>query len=329
MTTYKEIYGTNVEVLASDPTNPVEGQIWYNSTSQTLKGYALVAGSWATSGPLNTARNQLAGAGIQTAALAFGGQTTVAVGNNESYNGTSWTSSPASLNTARRLLGGCGATNTASLAFGGLSTVNVGDTENWNGTSWTEVNNLNTVRREFAGSVGTNTAALAVGGNIPPNTADNESWNGTSWTEVNNLNTARRQGAGAGIQAAGLVFGGESTPGAIVGNTESWNGTSWTEVNDLNTARYGTMGGTGIQTAALCFGGYLTGSPTFTVTGITESWNGTSWTEVNDLNTARTSLGGAGNQTSSLAFGGVTTVVLASTEEWSGPAVQTVNITVS
>jgi hypothetical protein len=52
MTTYKEIYGTNVEVLSSDPTNPVEGQIWYNSTSQTLKGYALVAGSWATAGPI-------------------------------------------------------------------------------------------------------------------------------------------------------------------------------------------------------------------------------------------------------------------------------------
>jgi hypothetical protein len=91
MTTYKEIYGTNVEVLASDPTNPVEGQIWYNSTSQTLKGYALVAGSWATAGPLNTARRLLGGAGIQTSALAFGGLTTVNVGINESYNGTTWT----------------------------------------------------------------------------------------------------------------------------------------------------------------------------------------------------------------------------------------------
>jgi hypothetical protein len=74
MTTYKEIYGTNVEVLSSDPTNPVEGQIWYNSTSQTLKGYALVAGSWATAGPMNTGRESLGGAGTQqTAALAFAG----------------------------------------------------------------------------------------------------------------------------------------------------------------------------------------------------------------------------------------------------------------
>jgi hypothetical protein len=91
MATFKEIYGTNVEALASDPANPIEGQIWYNTTSQTLKGYALVAGSWATAAPLNTAREQLAGAGIQTAALAFGGLTTSFTGATESYNGTAWT----------------------------------------------------------------------------------------------------------------------------------------------------------------------------------------------------------------------------------------------
>ena len=103
MTTYKEIYGTNVEVLGSDPSNPVEGQIWYNSTSQTLKGYALVAGSWATAGPLNTARYSSNGAGTQTAALAFGSLTTPPTSISlatESWNGTAWTS-VASLNTSR------------------------------------------------------------------------------------------------------------------------------------------------------------------------------------------------------------------------------------
>ena len=138
MATYKEIYGTNVEVLASDPSNPVEGQIWYNSTSQTLKGYALVAGSWATAGPLNTARSQSASAGTETAALCFGGSSTVTTGATESYNGTAWTTSPNSLNTARRYLGGCGATNTAALAFGGFTPpTNSNATETWNGTSWT------------------------------------------------------------------------------------------------------------------------------------------------------------------------------------------------
>ena len=48
--------------------------------------------------------------------------------------------------------------------------------------------------------------------------------------------------------------------------TEEWNGTCWSEVNDLNTARY-SLGGAGIQTAALAFGG----TPPTTAT---EEWNG-------------------------------------------------------
>jgi hypothetical protein len=51
--------------------------------------------------PLNTARSYLAGAGTQTAALGFGGQTPPNTGATEEYDGTSWTTSPASLNTAR------------------------------------------------------------------------------------------------------------------------------------------------------------------------------------------------------------------------------------
>ena len=177
MTTYKEIYGTNVEVLSSDPTNPVEGQIWYNSTSQTLKGYALVAGSWATATPLNTARNAASASGTKTAALTFGGSTgPTKLGNTESYNGTSWTELN-DLNTARRVLGGAGLTNTAALAFGGNAAPgNVANTETWNGTSWTEVNDLNTARTGLAGS-GTNTVGLAFGGATPTATGATEEWN--------------------------------------------------------------------------------------------------------------------------------------------------------
>jgi len=31
--------GIQVETIAGDPANPVEGQVWFNSTSGTLKGY--------------------------------------------------------------------------------------------------------------------------------------------------------------------------------------------------------------------------------------------------------------------------------------------------
>jgi hypothetical protein len=46
------------------------------------------------SGNLNTARYALAGAGIQTAALAFGGFGTAITGATEEYDGTSWATSP-------------------------------------------------------------------------------------------------------------------------------------------------------------------------------------------------------------------------------------------
>jgi hypothetical protein len=76
----------------------------------------------------------LGGAGTQTAALAFGGYTpptnTTAT---EEYDGTSWTTSPGSLNTARYALGGCGI-QTAALAFGGGTPgPNSAATEEWTG----------------------------------------------------------------------------------------------------------------------------------------------------------------------------------------------------
>jgi hypothetical protein len=53
---------------------------------------------------MNTARQNLAGAGIQTAALAFGGDTPPVSSATEEYDGATWTSSNP-LNTARRSLG--------------------------------------------------------------------------------------------------------------------------------------------------------------------------------------------------------------------------------
>ena len=57
------------------------------------------------------------------------------------------------------------------------------------------------------------------------------------------------------------------------------------------------MGGAGIQTAGLAFGGQVPGN-----TGVTEEYDGTSWSEQNDLNTARGYLAGCGTQTAALSF---------------------------
>jgi hypothetical protein len=75
MAEYINIKGQNIEVVASDPANPTLGQIWYNSTSNTLKGGGVTtAGAWATGNNMNTADRDSIGAGTQTAALAFGGR---------------------------------------------------------------------------------------------------------------------------------------------------------------------------------------------------------------------------------------------------------------
>ena len=47
MATYKEIKGFKIKSLATDPANPLEGEMWYNSTSGTLKVYTKRSGGLA------------------------------------------------------------------------------------------------------------------------------------------------------------------------------------------------------------------------------------------------------------------------------------------
>ena len=115
MTTYKEIKGTQIEVLSSDPSNPVEGQVWYNSTSNVLKGQAATGTD-------------------NTVALAFGGDTPPNTGKTEDWNGNNWTEI-ADLSTARKQLGGTGTTNATTLAFGGATPTITTATEEFSSSS--------------------------------------------------------------------------------------------------------------------------------------------------------------------------------------------------
>jgi hypothetical protein len=75
MATYKGIQGFTIQNLSADPSNPIEGQVWYNSTSNVWKvEEATTAGSWATGNNMNTARNLAsANSATQTTALGFAG----------------------------------------------------------------------------------------------------------------------------------------------------------------------------------------------------------------------------------------------------------------
>src|SRR6056300_1030832 len=118
MADYKTIKGTKIQNYTTDPDNPLTGQVWYNETDQVLKvSTGPLVNAWATGGDLNAGRSStLGGVGIQTAALAFGGNP-APLGETEKYNGTSWTE-VNDMNTTRIQLAGAG-TQTAALAIGG------------------------------------------------------------------------------------------------------------------------------------------------------------------------------------------------------------------
>ena len=221
MADYKTIKGVKVQTYSTDPDNPIEGQVWYDNTAQTLQ-YQVpnknAAGSWRTGNNMNTGRGQVSGSGTaQTAALAFLGYTDGSYTPSnicESYDGTSWTEI-ADLNTARYGSGESGS-QTSAIVFGGTPVVV--SNELWNGSSWTEVGNLNTGRAGAGSSSTTSTSALAFGGEAPDYTAATESWDGSSWTELSDLSAAKANTGGSGTAINAIATGGDP----VSANTEEW-----------------------------------------------------------------------------------------------------------
>ena len=85
--------------------------------------------NWTEVNDLNTARRYLAGAGLISSALVFGGEVSPPTGKTEEWNGASWIE-VSDLNTARSALAGDGNTTNA-LAFGGEDPAG-NLTESWN-----------------------------------------------------------------------------------------------------------------------------------------------------------------------------------------------------
>jgi hypothetical protein len=166
MATYKGIQGFTIQNLSADPSNPIEGQVWYNSTSNVWKvEEATTVGAWATGGALNTARFEFSRCRNSNSSFSFWWYDPRLV-HQQQKNIMEQLGQILILNTARNNLGGVG-TQTAGLAFGGATTPpNTGATEEYDGSTWTSnPTGLNTARYQLAGA-GTQTAALAFGGYI-------------------------------------------------------------------------------------------------------------------------------------------------------------------
>jgi hypothetical protein len=332
MTTYKEIKGDVVERVASDPTNPGEGDIWYNTTTGTLKGYQSIGAAWSSAPSLTVSHYQGAGSvnGTQTSSLAFGGEGPAVGGGGpvptgtDEYDGSSWTSGGA-LGTGRRTLGGCG-TQAAALGYGGEynglpSGLNV--TEEYDGASWTAGGNLNTTRRYFGGGAGYQTSGLAFAGYAAypgsPVTATEE-YNGTSWTNSNPVNVSNHSRGGCGTQTAALAIGGS---GADATATEEYDGTSWSAGGALSAGRYST-GGMGTQTSSLAVSGIGTPDPT-----VVEQYNGTAWTSFASLGVGQQGGKANGSITSAIVYAGGPPTSLLSSQELDDPSFATQTLTTS
>jgi hypothetical protein len=328
MAEYKGIKGFKVQYLSADPSNPIIGQTWYNSTSKDLKFTEFAAAAWTTANNLASARYGLSGAGIKTAALAFGGVPPLGGSSTgtEEYDGTNWTSG-GSLPAAKNYAAGCG-TQTAALSFGGETSPGAytNTTEEYNGTSWTGGGSLATTRRLLSG-VGTQTAGLAFGGELfpGPQTDSTEEYNGTSWAAGGPLPSARAEVGAAGIQTAALSVGADQPTQSD--ETLQYDGTSWTAGGNLPAAT-GRMLGFGIQTSAIAAMG-TTGGPYLNTT---QSYNGSTWTTLPaTTNTARGYAGTGGtDNTSGIIMGGTgSPSAQTATEEWTGEGPLTKTITVS
>ena len=307
MATYKEIVGQKITKVTSDPSEPKTGQMWYNSTTGSLRGLSVLS-AWSSGGPLITARNSLGSFGTQTASVGVAGNTTTAVANTEEYNGSGWsngTNYPASL----RWPEGTGTLTAGIVAGGGPSRVTT--VNKYDGTSWTSANGIPTATNAGA-MFGVQASCVYALGYTGSNTGASYEFDGTNWTNGGTANTARRELAGSGTLTAGLVFGGSPATAA----TEEYDGTSWTASGNLGTARYGLAGSNaGTQDSSLAFSG---GNPAITTN---ERYNGSTWSTDTAVSTAARFLGGTGTANSALKFGGYTgSAQTGSTEEYNKSA---------
>jgi hypothetical protein len=293
--------------------------------------------------------------GIQTNAVYFGGQTNPPPSNSaatETYDGTTWTTSPATLATGREALSGAG-TGSAGLATGGSAPGVLANTEEFNVSTsvitagaWTAGGVLTTGRNLGNISGGTQTASLAYAGYVSSpaaNSTSTESYDGTTWSPGGAVGTARRDGMGVGPQTAALLSGGYSTAPTVL--TEEYNGTAWAAQNvaplDLASgaggaaAAYGWNGTTGADydgtnwtSGATLPAAMPAGCGTSTValaaapppSGTTVlHYNSPTWTAGGSLNTGRSNESGmAGIQTSAVIGGEAPPTVGPITESYDG-----------
>ena len=301
MSTYREIFGKKIKKVSSDPSTGLDGEMWYNSGTGTLRALA-VSQAWSSAAPsINTVATSQ-GFGSQTDAVGAGGYGTAGGfdvrATTEEYNGSGWAVG-GTMGTARYSGQGCGS-QTAGLIAGGTSSPGSADlnVEEYDGSSWAEQTNLST-GHGYGWIAGIQTAAICYTGLSDPSpattTVNAEEYNGSSWTEVGNVNTGKYGILGFGAtQDTAVKVGGTPANAGV----EEWNGSSWTAVNSIPANRADGMG-SGSQTAGVITAGNP-GAMTSTLT-----YDGTNWT----TSPATLATGRAGSARGATISGNATSII--------------------
>jgi len=143
----------------------------YNNATEEYNGTSWAAGNDMTGTTTNGGKYVPGGGGTQTAGLCIGGYPNI----NETleYDGTSWTTSPATLNTAKDYTTSFGS-QTDAINFGDSPASAL--TEAFDGTTWSEVADLATARYGCGTLDGGSGPAGLATGNSPTAVTTVEEW---------------------------------------------------------------------------------------------------------------------------------------------------------
>lgn len=258
--------------------------------------------------------------GTQTAALYVGGYSAPVPNSDviQIYDGTNWTTSPATLGTGGNGISSTG-TSTAGLVFGGSNRLNL--TEEWNGSAMSAGGNMSTSKYgRGSANQAPSENAMSAGGGIPAQTTV-ENYDGTSWSTLPSLAVATNDIKGAGTASSAMMMGGGPGAGPVFNtstefdqSTNTITAAAFASGGNLNTSRDQAVV-TGTQTAGLAGPGEAPGGYNSDV----EEYNGTSWSEQNNTSLSRYNYGGGGTQTATWIAGGQTSPGLTTgTEEYDG-----------
>ena len=335
MATYIDIHGNNIPIVSSDPSNPIVGEMWYNTTARKLKGQATLSASWASAPTMPASKGDggMATKGTKSAFLVWQGAPG-AKNSTYSYDGSSWTGEPTTPYSASGVISF--GTQTAAVGAGGQpGGGGVSTTIKWGGSSWTTSGGLPYPLLYQIGGCGPETAGISIGGwdqssGSGGNKNDVKTFNGSTWsTEPATCPFAAYTGAHYGVNSEDCnYFGGYEPSPARNDDHVNYNGTAFTTlaVYPVPIAGIGTSGTTSL--GYVWSGNYQPSSPPYTAAG--NDWNGSSWTSATSYPVSMQNTQSGGSSTGvAISAGGTSPPYISTTNTFTAAGPSTVTISSS